>query len=62
MRLMNIELLFCDHLHHFRERERLSERQLAERIQTSHNTISLWERGYYILMMTLVQRIATAVR
>jgi tetratricopeptide (TPR) repeat protein len=40
-------LFFSELLAQFRKRKRLNQKQLAERIEVSRETISLWERGEY---------------
>lgn len=40
-------LFFGDLLRRFRKRKRLNQTQLAERIEVSRETVSLWERGEY---------------
>ena len=41
------ELFFSDLLRQFRKRKKLNQKQLAERLEVSRETISLWERGQY---------------
>ena len=41
------DLFFGKLLRQFRKRKRLNQKQLAERIEVSRETISLWERGEY---------------
>ena len=40
-------LFFGDLLKQFRKRKRLTQAQLAERIEVTRETVSLWERGQY---------------
>ena len=40
-------LFFSDLLQHFRKRKKLTQTQLAERIEVKRETVSLWERGQY---------------
>lgn len=40
-------LFFSDLLKQFRKRKRLKQAQLAERIEVTRETVSLWERGQY---------------
>jgi DNA-binding XRE family transcriptional regulator len=41
------DLFFSELLKHFRKRKKLTQKQLAERIEVSRETVSFWERGQF---------------
>jgi len=41
------ELFFGELLKHFRQRKKLTQQRLAEKIEVTRETVSLWERGEY---------------
>jgi DNA-binding XRE family transcriptional regulator len=44
---MSEDFFFSDLLKQFRKRKRLNQTQLAEQIEVTRETVSLWERGQY---------------